>query len=265
MASHDPVDELRRFRLALEDLMRQRGVTQAQLARHIGVTQGTISKILSGKVMPQMDKQARIASHFGMSLRDLYEYAGGMAVRERMKDHPLSAETFDELKSYFEGLRVEGEDREFALRPEFSPSGEIIGLAVYEDAFATIPVVPLSALLFPGPIPADQVMSRLSFKKDWLRSKGDMDSFRAVKAEDDRMAPTIPDNAVVLVDTSRTGISGDRVFVIRLEGRAMIRRLREIGGAPHIITDVNGEATPIPPRADFAILARCLWVASELE
>ena len=83
----------------------------------------------------------------------------------------------------------------------------------------------------------------------------------------DSMAPTIHDGDMMLVDERdrRVGTSG-AVFVIRLEGTLMVKRVARADGLLAITSD-NSDYTPIPPRppAEVDVLGRVVWLSRTLK
>lgn len=58
----------------IEKMRRQRGITQAELARHLNVSQANISQWESGDAMPRADKLPELAKVLNCSIEDLYEH-----------------------------------------------------------------------------------------------------------------------------------------------------------------------------------------------
>lgn len=56
----------------LRNLRRARTLNQDDLARVVGISQQSLSKIETGVLVPSMDVQARIAAVFGVSRHELF-------------------------------------------------------------------------------------------------------------------------------------------------------------------------------------------------
>jgi len=54
----------------------QQGITQAELARRIGVTRQTLLAIEGEKYSPTLELAFQIAREFGVRLEDVFEYPG---------------------------------------------------------------------------------------------------------------------------------------------------------------------------------------------
>ena len=63
---------MRKATTPLWNLRRARTLNQAEMARLIGVSQQTYSKYESGRLVPPVDVQARIAAILGTSAEDLF-------------------------------------------------------------------------------------------------------------------------------------------------------------------------------------------------
>lgn len=53
-------------------LLKDRGITQAELAEKIGVQGGTLSNAISGRYSPTLDTLERIAEALGVSVAELF-------------------------------------------------------------------------------------------------------------------------------------------------------------------------------------------------
>jgi transcriptional regulator with XRE-family HTH domain len=60
--------------LRLRELREERGLTQAQVAEAIGVTESSISFYESGKKQPSLDKIIKLADYYNLSLDKIVGY-----------------------------------------------------------------------------------------------------------------------------------------------------------------------------------------------
>lgn len=58
----------------LEELRRQRGIRQEELAETLEVSRQTISSLENGRYNPSITLAIRIARYFGMSVEDIFIY-----------------------------------------------------------------------------------------------------------------------------------------------------------------------------------------------
>lgn len=113
---------------------------------------------------------------------------------------------------------------------------------------------------------------RLAFRRDFLRAEGVReDDAIVIYADGQSMEPTIPDGAVLLVNTGRTELSNNDVFVIRVDGEILVKRLRkEIGGGVLIVSDNPDkhkypDILVSPDKEDhLSIIGRVFWMGARL-
>ena len=79
----------------------------------------------------------------------------------------------------------------------------------------------------------------LAFRKDWVHDRRLAPaSLSAIFARGDSMEPTIPDGAIILVDGSRIEPLDGKIYVIRIDERLWVKRVRWIlGGGLRLISD----------------------------
>ena len=65
------------MRNRLEDLRKQHGVTQEQLAAGLEVSRQTIGSLESGRYNPSIILAIKIARYFGLSIEDVFIYDEG--------------------------------------------------------------------------------------------------------------------------------------------------------------------------------------------
>lgn len=106
--------------------------------------------------------------------------------------------------------------------------------------------------------------SRLSFRRDWLRSQGITDPKRAVltELEGRSMEETIPDGSTILIDLSRTEIINGKVYAIFHDGEFYVKRLFARGVIVTANSDTDDQAT-YPPfiltKESDTIIGRVFW------
>ena len=62
------------MRNRLEDLRRQHGITQEQLAELLGVSRQTVGSLENGRYNPSIQLAFRIAHFFGRQIEDIFLY-----------------------------------------------------------------------------------------------------------------------------------------------------------------------------------------------
>src|SRR5579859_1248453 len=93
----DPPGGSRRFAGWLEASMRSRGLTQAQLARSVGVADTQVSRWRRGQVVPTLQYLQRLADTFGVERMTLDELLGLPVAQSRPDADP---EQEAELQAY---------------------------------------------------------------------------------------------------------------------------------------------------------------------
>lgn len=80
------------------------GISQAQLARGVGVTSNTVSRWERGEYRPSMLDAQAIARFLGVPVSTLFDEDGRQNVREEIADglHDLSASDLSELLGYIQ-------------------------------------------------------------------------------------------------------------------------------------------------------------------
>lgn len=113
---------------------------------------------------------------------------------------------------------------------------------------------------------------RLAFRRDFLRAEGVReDDAVVIYADGQSMEPTIPDGAVLLVNLAHKEMTNNDIFVIRVDGEILVKRLRkEIGGGILIVSD-NPEKHRYPDilvspdkEDHISLIGRVFWMGARL-
>lgn len=116
----------------------------------------------------------------------------------------------------------------------------------------------------------EQVVSRLAFRWDWLSKEGlKPKGLAAITAAGDSMEPTVPDGSVLLVDTE-DDYPRDGIYVLRLDGGLVVKRLQRLQDGLVRIKSDNSAYDPVdvnvtqftePPHTEsFRIIGRVVWI-----
>lgn len=82
-----------------------------------------------------------------------------------------------------------------------------------------------------------------------------------IRVMGDSMLPTLADGDEILVDRDRRRIEGrGGVFVIRLDGELMVKRLRGGVGGIEVISDNPDWETRVVPAAEVDVVGRVAWL-----
>jgi phage repressor protein C with HTH and peptisase S24 domain len=93
------------------------------------------------------------------------------------------------------------------------------------------------------------------------------DRSAALRARGDSMAPTIEDGDLMLVDESDRRVTArGAIFVIRIEGALMVKRVARAGEALKITSDNPGFPVMLPRRPDGVdVVGRVVWLSRSLK
>lgn len=254
------------FWKALVELAAMENANQAELAAFAGVSQGYVSKILAGKQAPKPAVRRRFAAFFKLSYEDMValgrerlESQGpmperGVTGRYRVRD-PL----------YGAGIgRDEAEGGEFAtLRAMLR---DIRAREAHQLHYTEVPLREATGSMGGGSTETgDRTLTYLSFRTDWIRSKGNPEYMTVIRAFGDSMEPTIADGSVVLIDEGRRQFVKNKIYYLRYNGQMYIKRLVEREGLLAISSDNDLNVLLVADADDFEIIGRCIWTARELD
>lgn len=112
-------------------------------------------------------------------------------------------------------------------------------------------------------IESEAVLAEMLFDPALLRGLGVRENDASViRATGDSMLPGIADGDLLLVDSARRPAARDGVFVIRLDGALLVKRISRARGTVTIASD-NPAAAPIAPRpaSEVDVLGAVVWLS----
>ena len=59
--------------MTLKEIRLKKGITQVELAKHVGISQQTISHYETGRAKPSLDVAVKLAKAFGVSVEEIYQ------------------------------------------------------------------------------------------------------------------------------------------------------------------------------------------------
>jgi len=215
-------------RLALDQLIRERGEDYASLSRLIGRNSAYIQQFIKRGVPRKLDEDDRriLADYFGVSEQSL----GG-----RAEESPLPARSA-------------------------SPS------ATRRDSdLVLVPYMSAMASAGPGAVVSDErVSARLAFRNDWLRelAGGSPSGLSVISVTGDSMSPTLSDGDDILVDGNDAAERvRDGIYVLRVEDMLNVKRLamKPTGGF-----EIRSDNPAYPTWRDcdletVSIIGRVIW------
>lgn len=213
----------------LRGLMEQHDMSQADLARSVGATQGAIQQILSGatqksRLIPD------IARTFGVSADYLLGYTEDPVSPREARSRGLPTETI-------------ADDRVIGIQ-EVDLSYGMGGGTFIED--------------YP-----EHETAYFDFRFVQRLTRAPSTMLFVARGLGDSMMPTLLDNDMVMVDRSRTMIDvQDRIWAVMYGDLGMIKRIRRLPNNRLEIMSDNANVTPIEADADeVRVIGRVIWHA----
>lgn len=190
-----------------------------------------------------------VAAGLGVSaVRDLFRYGSSPKISTAMAIAEHLGMTIDEVIAV-------GSSGEFPERPPTSPP----------SAETLIPIYNVQASAGPGAlVTAEDVVDRLGFPPGYLHhiTKSHPRHLAIIGVKGDSMTPTLKDDDLVMIDTSKTDLSYEGLFVIRDDGAALL--VKRIGRATRrgFITMISDNPNhPAVERAagDIDVIGKVVW------
>lgn len=147
----------------------------------------------------------------------------------------------------------------------FAPLAEDSGAASPESRTALVPVFDVTASAGNGALADyESEATSLAFPRDYLRklTSNSIDKLAIISVKGESMEPTLLDDDIVLLDTSKTNLSFDGLFVLRFDDALHVKR---VGRAPRpghvtIISDNSALYPPmVMPVEDIHPVGKVLW------
>lgn len=230
MAIEDKFDA----RLALDQLIRERGEDYASLSRLLGRNSAYIQQFIKRGVPRKLDEDDRriLADYFGVPQKML----GGPT-----EEAPRSVRSVEAS----------------AVR-----RGSELVMVPYMNAMASAG---------PGALASDErVTARLAFRHDWLRelTGGSPSGLSVITVTGDSMSPTLSDGDDILVDASDGADRlRDGIYVLRIEDMLNVKRLamNPTGGGFEIRSDNSAYPTwrDCDPET-VSIIGRVIWAGRRI-
>lgn len=139
-----------------------------------------------------------------------------------------------------------------------------------DDAFTLIPKYKAKLSGGHGSLEtSDQIISNLSFRKEWITARGNQNNMALFEVTGDSMRPMIADNDVVLVDRSYDDLEDivtGKVYAFREEKTIWVKRLTWEGATLVAVSDNDKTFKPYNIDMDnFSLIGRVIWVGHEVK
>ncbi len=112
--------------------------------------------------------------------------------------------------------------------------------AVSNEEYAYIPAYDIEASAGPGLFSdgAIEPSKYLAFRKRWIKARYlEVKSLSVIFTKGDSMEPTIPEDAIVVVDQSKTQPFDGKIYVIRIDERLFVKRVQLLPKGIRLISD----------------------------
>lgn len=203
----------------------------AKLSKSSGISRSMISDYLSGKSDPSRSRLISIANAAGVSIEWLVTGIGEPQKTYGLSDNPQEA-------------------------------------YIHHDSLARIPIMNLSASAGGGSVvTTEDTDGYLAFEPSWLHRMGlNRAELFTMPTMGESMEPTIKAGEYVLCSSAEHHTKiGDGIYVIRLEGNILVKRLQVLPGGILEISSDNAQfykafTLDMKSNADFKILGKVIFV-----
>lgn len=136
------------------------------------------------------------------------------------------------------------------------------------DHYATIPLYDVHAAAGMGVVVGhEQSTEVVHFRQDWLRMELGVNAsdLRLIFVYGDSMAPTLTPGDMILVDTRDDKVERDGIYVLRLDGALLVKRLQRLPGSILRVVSDNVGYQPYQIKlaevegTDIAVIGRVVW------
>jgi phage repressor protein C with HTH and peptisase S24 domain len=117
----------------------------------------------------------------------------------------------------------------------------------------------------------DEIVDSLAFKKSWLISEMRLNpaDLYLLNVEDDSMAPCLSPGDLILVNHQESKVIRDGIYVVRLDGTLLIKRLQRLPGNQVKVSSQNKVYEPFTvdldkQAGDFIIIGRVVWAGKKM-
>ncbi len=207
--------------------------TQKDFAKNLIFSSSYLSEVESGKTKPSLELLLKISKITNYSLHWLLTGQGHMFIEA------TESMVREDSASY-------GALGEFTLVPMLSTADEA-GLDV-------------KGLVERG-------RDRYAFRRQWLRSKGNVEELVLIEARGDSMDPTIADGDAVLINCAQKKVIDGHMYALRTKNAIMVRRLQPIGAARIKVMSDNKlyDSYEIDLESgDIEIIGQVIWIGREV-
>lgn len=215
----------------IEERLHRLGISQAELARRVRVSQPTINALIRGN-----NTTSKHLHRIAAELETSPAYLAG----ETDDDAPVAA-----APSAIEALT---EKLDLAVVPELELGYSMGGGATIFERYEQKGIVP--------------------FQREWLRGmmRGSVADLFVARGEGDSMQPTILDGDIVLVDTAQKDVrQQDRIWAVAYGDIGVIKRVRRTPRGSYLLLSDNAAVPPVECVDDeMQVVGRVIWIGRRI-
>lgn len=215
----------------IQERLGKLGMSQAELARRVKVSQPTINALIRGG-----NTSSKHLHRIAAELETSPAYLAG----ETDNDAPVAV-----APSALDALM---DKLDLAVIPELEIGYSMGAGATVFEQYEQKGIVP--------------------FQRAWLRSmmRGSIDELFVARGEGDSMQPTILDGDIVLIDTAQRAIrQQDRIWAVAYGDLGMIKRVRRLPTGNYVLLSDNATVPPIEcADEEMHVVGRVIWIGRRI-
>lgn len=134
------------------------------------------------------------------------------------------------------------------------------------EGFVQIPRYEVSASAGGGAvIHSEQIVDHLTFKADWVRNALGIpvSDLALINVKGDSMEPTLSNGDVILIDMGKDGFDDNAVYVLRLNGTLLVKRVKRNFDGSVLVSSDNAMYPPDTIKDDMVdtlnVVGRVVW------
>jgi hypothetical protein len=199
-------------------------------------------------------------------------------IRERREDCASLSRLIGRNPAYVQQFIKRGSPRRLAERdrerlaryfgvPEAWLGADLAVAASVAPRLLTVPVLDTAASAGPGAVGEDRRSAAgFGFSEAWLkrlRGTGGCEGLSVIGVRGESMVPTLADGDEILVDEADRDRLRDGIYVLRVDGALLVKRLVREGGGFAVRSD-NALADPVDLSGGIDVVGRVLWAGRRL-
>ncbi len=105
------------------------------------------------------------------------------------------------------------------------------------------------------------------FLRAWLEERGTPERMKLLRIMGEAMHPTLRDGDLVLLDEAQQDIHEGNIYVLRMDGQIVVKRLAKRPGSILLISENRALYEPLDvpyPSAGLAVIGRVVWFSREI-